>query len=103
MKYAITYIETEKASKYLSVLCRHFSRKVAATWNEAHGEINFPVGRCMMIVNDNELLIECRSKDEEQLEKQHTIIDSHLHLFSRREPIEAVWQYSTQPARVVTN
>jgi len=49
-----------------------------------------------MIVNDNELFIECRSKDQEQLEKQQAIIDSHLHLFSKREPIKAVWQYSTQ-------
>lgn len=39
-----TKIESEHASKYLVTLCRHFARKVPATWNDEKGLVTFPVG-----------------------------------------------------------
>ncbi len=37
-------LHSEHVVKYLVTLCRHFARKVPATWDETHGQIEFPVG-----------------------------------------------------------
>ncbi|MGF1754928.1 DUF2218 domain-containing protein [Vibrio makurazakiensis] len=86
-------IESEHASKYLSVMCRHFGRKVPAKWDEREGKVEFPVGTASFIVNDNStaLKIICNADSEQKLEIQKSIIAGHVELFSRREVIELNW------------
>ncbi|MEZ9233066.1 DUF2218 domain-containing protein [Vibrio amylolyticus] len=88
-----TIIQSEHASKYLTVLCRHFARKVDAKWNETSGTVYFPVGVTTMTVNDeaNLLTIQCVSDNKQQLEHQKRIISEHIDTYSRRETIEVCW------------
>jgi len=91
----ITYsvIKSEHAVKYLTVLCRHFSRKVKAEWTDFQGIVYFDVGMTKMKVNSqgNELHFECKAVSENSLEKQKAIINHHIALFARRESIELLW------------
>ncbi|WP_319533973.1 DUF2218 domain-containing protein [uncultured Vibrio sp.] len=85
------HIESEHVSKYLVVLCRHFARKVPATWDETNGLVTFPPGQAVFTVSDTKLTIVCGSDSEEGLDKVKDIVTSHVAMFSRRETIELQW------------
>ncbi|EGA72264.1 hypothetical protein VISI1226_05703 [Vibrio sinaloensis DSM 21326] len=89
-----TTIQSEHASKYLTVLCRHFARKVDSTWDDDRGHVTFPMGEASMLVDHEkqQLTISCSASDEDKLKGVIGIIESHVHLFARREPIALVWQ-----------
>ncbi|MGF1695281.1 DUF2218 domain-containing protein [Vibrio lamellibrachiae] len=91
---AQTTIQSEHASKYLTVLCRHFARKVKAEWDDITGTVHFPVGVTTMRVDSsiNQLEVTCTSDSKEQLEEQKLIISQHLDTYSRRETIDVVWR-----------
>ena len=86
-------IKSEHAVKYLTVLCRHFSRKVKAEWTDFQGVVYFDVGMTKMTVNsqEDELHFECKAASEHALEQQKAIINHHIALFARRESIELLW------------
>lgn len=86
-----TEIHSEHAPKYLNTLCRHFGRKVESTWNETEGTVKFPVGTCSMAVEGECLTIRCAADNDEKLQQQKAIINSHVQMFSRREEIELSW------------
>ena len=86
-------IHSEHASKYLTVLCRHFSRKVESVWDECRGHVIFPMGEAQFYADQSRqtLRIECEADDEVKLKHVLAIIDGHVHLFSRREPLQLDW------------
>ncbi len=88
-----TTIQSDKAEKYLVVLCRHFSRKVEAQWDESYGTVRFPLGEAVFRVNDerDKLLITCTADTQLNLNRVRGVIDGHVHLFSRRDPIKLTW------------
>ncbi|MEF1302995.1 DUF2218 domain-containing protein, partial [Vibrio owensii] len=51
-----TVIESEHAAKYLVTLCRHFARKVPATWSDEKGLVTFPVGNTEFKLEGERLL-----------------------------------------------
>lgn len=85
-------IHSEHAKKYLVVLCRHFARKVPATWTDTEGSVEFPVGLCTMSATDSQLNIHCQANQQDKLLAQQSILDKHMDMFSRRETINLVWQ-----------
>ncbi|WP_394251980.1 DUF2218 domain-containing protein [Vibrio profundi] len=87
-------IHSSNASKYLTVLCRHFARKVSADWSDTQGVVEFPVGTSRFLVNDQSdmLTIVCSASNQKELDVQKSIIEGHVHLFSRREKISLEWQ-----------
>ncbi|MGF1718942.1 DUF2218 domain-containing protein [Vibrio kyushuensis] len=91
---AQTIIQSDHASKYLTVLCRHFARKVEAEWDDITGTVHFPVGVTTMRVDNsrNQLEITCTSDSKEQLEVHKLIISQHVETYSRRETIDVVWR-----------
>ncbi|HHP0463634.1 TPA: DUF2218 domain-containing protein [Vibrio harveyi] len=86
-----TKIESEHASKYLVTLCRHFARKVPATWNDEKGLVTFPVGSTEFRLEGECLLVICEAESEEFLVKVKAVVASHIEMFSRRETIELTW------------
>ena len=86
-------IQSEHAVKYLTVLCRHFSRKVKTEWSDFQGTVYFNVGITLMKVDTQatELHFECKAANEDALEQQKAIINHHLALFARREYIALTW------------
>ncbi|WP_070966928.1 DUF2218 domain-containing protein [Vibrio sonorensis] len=93
MKTTKAVIQAEQCSKYLVVLCRHFARKVKSEWTETQGEVEFPVGKAAMAADENAqtLTIVCSAENEIKLKQVQSIIDSHVSMFTRRNPIVPGW------------
>lgn len=62
-------LHSEHVVKYLVTLCRHFARKVPATWDETQGQIEFPVGvTTLTVCEKNQTLTFVCQGDREQNE-----------------------------------
>jgi hypothetical protein len=77
--------ETEKASKYLQQLCKHFAHKREVRFDETAGEVALPTGPCHLRAEAEALRVEVTAADAAQLQRARGIIDSHLERFAFRE------------------
>lgn len=86
-------IDSEHAARYLTTLCRHFARKVPATWDEQQGQVKFVDGLCKMWLDADEgLVIRCEAPSADQLKKLESILTMHMQMFQRREELSINWQ-----------
>lgn len=86
------HVPTPEASRYLQRLCFHFTKKIAVTYDEQRGDAAFPWGRCLMHADGEALHFDCRAADAEALARVQFAIDSHVTLFSRKQPIVVAWR-----------
>lgn len=84
--------QTEGASRYLKMLCTHFSRKVEADFDTKTGWVNFPMGRCEMTASAQQLEMQVTAEDQTRLDQLVQIVTSHLERFAFRENPELVWR-----------
>lgn len=92
-------VETEKASKYLQQLCKHFAHKVKTDFDKTTGRVEFPPGLCYLTADEQTLNIFCQSEQDQGLLVMQGIIDSHLIKFAWREELTIDWQ-SSLPEKV---
>lgn len=85
-------VPTEKASRYLQQLCKHFAHKLPVTFDEHAGSISFPIGECALAADDGALIITATSPGEAELEQLKDVIVRHLARFAFREDIPVEWQ-----------
>ena len=89
-------VKTDKATKYLVQLCKHFAHKVHVDLRETSGDVAFPMGPCTITATDEELIFEGQSDSDIGLEKMKGVIIVHLDKFAWREiPIEYRWEDGT--------
>lgn len=92
MKYtADGQVETPKASRYLKALCNHFDRKVTATYNDNHGNVQFSIGTCEMDADDQGLRFRAEADNAENLNGVKEVISSHLERFSGEDALQVQW------------
>ncbi|ELE5027051.1 DUF2218 domain-containing protein [Vibrio fluvialis] len=86
-------LRSEHVAKYLVTLCRHFARKVPACWDEVQGRVEFPSGVTTLSLDDEQqrLIFVCQSDSAEKVAVQQSIINEHIVMFARREPITLDW------------
>lgn len=84
-------VATPEASRILQRLCFHFSRKIAVRYDERQGEADFPWGRCRLSADAGQLRFDCQADDAERLARVQSAIDSHIELFSRKDPLKVDW------------
>lgn len=82
-------VKTNDAARYLGRLCKHFSHKIEASWNESMGRLEFDIGQCRLMAGAAALDLYCEAPDHEQLEQLGEVVASHLIRFARGD-IEAV-------------
>ncbi len=85
-------VTTPRAPELLPRLCRHFAKKVQSSWDERRGEVQFPWGHCSVEASDTELSFHCRAADEAALAQVQNVLDLHVGMFSRKEPLRIVWR-----------
>ncbi|MBN8508603.1 MAG: DUF2218 domain-containing protein [Burkholderiales bacterium] len=88
---SIGKVSTPRATELLPRLCRHFAKKVSSTWNDHRGDVEFPWGRCTVEASDSELSFRCRASDEAALAQVRNVLDLHVGLFSRKDPLRIEW------------
>lgn len=83
--------ETPRASTYLDRLCRHFSKKIPVEHDETAGHARFPFGECRLEADETTLRFHCRADDEASLAKIMDVIERHVWMFTKRDPLEVEW------------
>lgn len=95
MIHARGHVPTPEASRWLQRLCFHFSRKIAVRYDEREGHAEFPWGTCRMRVEEQAgetaLHFACAAQTDEALARVRSAIDSHVELFSRKNPLTVRW------------
>lgn len=89
---ATARVPTEKASRYLQQLCKHFAHKLPVTFDEHKGSITFQIGECALTADGEVLTITATSPGEVELEQLKDVIVRHLVRFAFREELPVEWQ-----------
>ncbi len=88
MLTASSQFKTEKPSKYLAQLCKHFADKVEVSYTEQKGEVTFPFGTALLHNKIDHLEFHVEAPTQEELSQCQSIIESHIVRFAFREKLE---------------
>lgn len=90
---SIATVATDKASRYLQQLCKHFAHKLPVEFDPQQGSIAFPIGTCRLAAEDAGLRLSCEASDAGQLAQLQDVIERHLVRFAFREnELAVIWQ-----------
>ncbi|HEX7819850.1 MAG TPA: DUF2218 domain-containing protein [Sphingobium sp.] len=89
---SIADIPTDKASRYLQQLAKHFAHKLPVTFDPQAGEIVFAIGTCRMTANDTRLTLTLIAPDAAQMPQLQDVVVRHLVRFAVREEIAMEWR-----------
>lgn len=107
-------IETERATRYLTQLCKHATSMsgaqghkprihlrgglerrevhVQADWTNTLGTLTFtPWGQCILVADATTLNVHVEAKDEDSLQQIQDVITSDLERFGRRDRLAVNW------------
>ncbi|MET9817255.1 MULTISPECIES: DUF2218 domain-containing protein [unclassified Streptomyces] len=126
MPIAEARVETERPSRYLVQLCKHFSNKgrhlghrthahqggdaqalrdmrtvaeqAQVKWSDTAGEVGLPWGRITMGTVTGALTLRVQAADEEDLSRLQGLVAGHIERFGRREGLRVSWQRSETAA-----
>lgn len=91
MHVAEAQIRSERASRYLVQLCKHFAHKTPTDYDELHGRVDFLPGLCVMHAAGDWLTLRCEALSERDLARVKDIVADHLVRFARQEEIAVIW------------
>ena len=91
MLQAHARISSEKASRYLAQLCKHFAHKIPVEWSGTRGRADFGMGRCELTADADRLLVVCSAPTSDGLEKVKHIVEDHIVRFGWREKLTVTW------------
>lgn len=92
------HVATDAASTYLFKLCKHFAKKIPATWTDDHyfGTASFEWGTTIFQATDVGLNIECMAPDRAALERLASVVAQHLELLTRKNPAPIQWSRTSE-------
>lgn len=88
MPKSTSSFETERASRYLQAMCKHFAHKVEVNYDAEHGTAAMPYGTLNMHAHNGALHFEIEAPDEQQLTRMKWIVVSHIVRFAFREKLQ---------------
>jgi len=84
-------IRSDKASRYLQQLCKHFAHKVPVKFDKTSGRVEFPFGLCLMQAEDDVLTMQCEAESDEGFSRMRYVLDDHVKRFAWKEKLELQW------------
>lgn len=96
MFQAQTTVKAQKADKYIQTLAKHFAKKVTVENSEGGSKVMFPMGSCLMTLNDDCITLQCESGKKEELDVVKEIISSHLIMLKELKTVSIEWQDETK-------
>ncbi|HEX7872107.1 MAG TPA: DUF2218 domain-containing protein [Sphingobium sp.] len=87
---AIGTVQTEKASRYLQQLAKHFQHKLPVTFTPETGDIQFSIGNCHMDAEEGRLVLTLTAPKAEDMPQLKDVVERHLVRFAFREADLAV-------------
>ncbi|MEM1079348.1 MAG: DUF2218 domain-containing protein [Pseudomonadota bacterium] len=85
-----TTFETEKASRYLQQLCKHFGHKVEVEFTPEKGAVWFPCGEARFKADTRRLCVTASAETEAGLSKTKAILEDHILRFAFREKLDCL-------------
>lgn len=92
MLSSLTHIETDKASRYLQQMCKHFAHKLTVDFDPATGRVDFPFGVLSMEAGSDQLTLAVTAGEADSLARMKDVTERHLVRFMFRENPEFTWQ-----------
>lgn len=93
MPKATSSFETERASRYLQAMCKHFAHKVAVNYDAAKGTADMPFGLLNMQAAGNMLRFEIEAADDPSLDRMKHVVEAHIVRFAFREKLQKLDWY----------
>lgn len=84
-------VATNRSAAYMQRLCRHFSHKVPAEFDDTHARVNFPMGVCEMRAEADALVLRAQADDEVGLTRIKHILSDHVTRYGFRDNLEVHW------------
>lgn len=91
MVETVASINTEEASRFLRMLCKHFAHKVEADWSDDSGWVAFAMGRCDMQATAVQLHVRCQAENLSDLDEVADTIKSHFDRFAQKQQLVLNW------------
>ncbi len=87
-------VTTDKASRYLQQLCKHFGHKVPARFDAHEGHVEFAMGACALAAGPeaDELVMRVTASTPGDLTTLEEIVGGHLVRFGFRDGLLVEWQ-----------
>jgi len=84
-------VSTERASRYLQQLCKHFAHKLPTSHTPQEGRIEFSVGVCSLAAEPETLVLTADAPDTASLDRLEDVVARHLERFAFRDKPEIRW------------
>lgn len=88
MSHLVGTFATSHAAKYMAQLCKHWSHKGPAEWDNASGFVMLPFGHVAFQAVDDRLTVTVTIAEDFDAATAKQVIDSHLQRFAFREGFE---------------
>lgn len=88
MPKASSRLASDRASRYLQAMCKHFAHKVEVRYDTERGWAAMPYGELNMRAVNDVLYFEVEAADEALLERLKAVIDAHIVRFAFREKLK---------------
>lgn len=85
-------LKTDKASRYLAQLCKHWGHRFPARFDHAMGVVELPAGPLRLWAEASELRLTLKVAEAAQLAPLEDVVERHLARFAFREgEIKLAW------------
>lgn len=84
-------VQTDKASRYLVQLCKHFSHKVHAEWTETDAYVDFKFGTCQITATSQAISFQATAPDSTGHGRVQYVVTDHLERFGARQGLKVTW------------
>ena len=86
-------VRTEKASKYLVQLSKHWSHRFPTlTYTPERADVPLPAGPAVLLAREGELEATVTAEDETALDRVEKVVEEHVKRFAFREALEFEWR-----------
>jgi len=94
-------LNTDKASRYMTQLAKHWSHKFVVTFDETTARIPLPIGDCRMVADATGLDVTVEAASLDGLAKLEDVVAEHLLRFAFRENVETLaWTRAWEAGRL---
>ncbi|WP_232301256.1 DUF2218 domain-containing protein [Gilvimarinus agarilyticus] len=80
-------------ARTLHRLCKHFSHKVTARWQDNTGHVDFAIGECTLTATTEQLQLTCWARSYDELREIEQTLERHIGPMSgqHQQPPKLIW------------
>ncbi|GAB3483049.1 DUF2218 domain-containing protein [Azotobacter salinestris] len=92
MTVSSAWIASQDPPRLIRRLCKHWAHKFPVSLDERRGEIQLPLGRCLLQVGDGQLEVCLQASDAEQIQRFQQVVAEHLQRMAGDETLDFAWR-----------